>query len=201
MAQMYFINKMSSKKFGDNSQNTNSILESGASCHMKPQVQNFIPGLLEDANNYIEVADEHHIMAQQKGKVQINMFDDNRDTFIATFQNVLLAPDLCNRLYSIIRFMNQGQTFLFHKGFCTVYFGENEEMRLIYHIVHSGDNHFFGEIKQMSKSKKLAPRKKVSLRLFYHILRHRSTRSLMDIDIENVWKNVELRIEPDPFCT
>ena len=53
----------------------------------------------------------------------------------------------------------------------------------------------------MSKSKKLAPRKKVSLRLFYHILGHRSTRSLMDIDIENVWKNVELRIEPDPFCT
>ena len=32
---------------------------------MKPQVSDFIPGLLEDADKYIEVADRHHITAKQ----------------------------------------------------------------------------------------------------------------------------------------
>ena len=33
---------------------------------MKPQALNFIPGLLEDTDKYIEVADGHHAMAKQK---------------------------------------------------------------------------------------------------------------------------------------
>ena len=56
-------------------------------------------------------------------------------------------------------------------------------------------------MKQMSKSKKLAPGKKVDLGLLYHRLGHRSTRLLMAGDTENVWKDVELMIYPDPFCT
>ena len=55
------------------------------------------------------------------------MFDDNGETFIATLYNVLLAPDLCDRLFSIITLMNSGHTCLFHKGFCTVYFGAKED--------------------------------------------------------------------------
>ena len=34
----------SSRDFGDNSQLTNWILNSGETCHMMPQVSNFIPG-------------------------------------------------------------------------------------------------------------------------------------------------------------
>ena len=52
----------------------------------------------------------------------------------------------------------------------------------------------------MSKSKKIAPRKKVALELLYHILGHRSNISLMDLDTENVWEDIELRIYPYPFC-
>ena len=55
------------------------------------------------------------------------MFDDNGETFVATLYNVLLAPDLCDRLFSIITLMNSGHTCLFHKGFCTVYFGAKED--------------------------------------------------------------------------
>ena len=51
----------------------------------------------------------------------------------------------------------------------------------------------------MSKSKKLAPRKKVALGLLYHILGHISTRSLMDGDTENVWKDIEPKVYPDPL--
>ena len=40
--------KISSKYFGDSSQLTNCILDSGAMCHMKPQVSGFIPYSLED---------------------------------------------------------------------------------------------------------------------------------------------------------
>ena len=55
------------------------------------------------------------------------MCDDNGDTFIATLHNVLLAPDQWDRLLSIIKLMNSGHTCLFHKGFCTVYFGDEEK--------------------------------------------------------------------------
>ena len=51
----------------------------------------------------------------------------------------------------------------------------------------------------MSKSKKIAPRKKVALELLHHRLGHRSTISLMDGDTENVLKNIELRIDPYHF--
>ena len=53
----------------------------------------------------------------------------------------------------------------------------------------------------MSKAKKIAPRKKVDLELLHHILGHRYNRSLMAGDNENVWKDIVLKIDPDPFCT
>ena len=92
---------------------------------MTPEVSDFIPGSLEDTNKFIEVADGHHVTAKQKVQVQIQMFDNNRKTFIATLYNVLLAPELCDRLFSIIKLMNAGYTCLFQKGFFTVYFGED----------------------------------------------------------------------------
>ena len=60
---------------------------------------------------------------------------------------------------------------------------------------------YLGEIKQMSKTKKLAPRKKVYLEFLHQILGHRSTRSLIVGDTDNFWEDIELRIYPDPFCT
>ena len=51
------------------------------------------------------------------------------------------------------------------------------------------------------KSKKIAPMRKVALELFHNRLGHRSTRSLMARDTKNVWKDIELSIDPDPFCT
>ena len=94
---------------------------------MTLEVSYFIPGSLEDTDKYIEVADGHHITAKQKRQVQIKICDDNGRTFIAILYNVLLAPELCDRLFSIITLMNSRHTFLFHKGFFTVYFGAKEK--------------------------------------------------------------------------
>ena len=94
---------------------------------MTPEVSDFIPGSLEDTDKYIEVADENHVTAKQKGQVRIPMCDNDKKSFIATLHNVLLAPDLCDRLFSIITLMNSGHTYLFQKGFCTVYFGAKEK--------------------------------------------------------------------------
>ena len=91
--------KGKNKDYGNSSQLTKWILDSGAMCHMTPEVTNFIPGILEDTDKFIEVADGHHITAKQKGSVRIQMCDDNRKTFVATLYNVLLAPDLCDRLF------------------------------------------------------------------------------------------------------
>ena len=53
----------------------------------------------------------------------------------------------------------------------------------------------------MSKKNKLPARKKIDLELLYQRLGHRSTRSFLSGDTANVWEDVELRIDPDSFCT
>ena len=91
--------KISSRYFGDSSHFRNWVLYSGLTCHMKLQVSDFIPGLLEDTDKYIEVADGHNVKVKKKVQVQIKMWDNNIDTFTAIFHNILLAPDLCDRLF------------------------------------------------------------------------------------------------------
>ena len=129
------------------------------------------------------------------------MCDDNRKTFITTLYNILLAPDLCDRLFSIITLMNSGRTCIFHKGFCTVYFGAYKKNSVT--LPHSAQrkHEFLGKIKNMSKKNKFPERKKTDLELLHHILGHRSTRSFLSGDTANVWEDIELRIYPYPFCT
>ena len=104
------------------------------------------------------------------------MCEDNGKTFIATLYNILLAPDLCDRLFSIITLMNAGHTCLFHKGFCTVYFLADKINEVT--LPHSAQRkHIFtGKIKDMPKKKKLPAMKKIALELLHHRLRHRSAR-------------------------
>ena len=108
MAQMSIDEKRESKDYGDSSKSTNWILDSGSTCHMTLEVTDFIPGSLQDTDKFIEVADRNHVMAKQKGSVRIQMCNDNIKKFVATLYNVLLAPDLCDRLFSIITLMNAG---------------------------------------------------------------------------------------------
>ena len=68
-ARMSSDDKRKSVKYGDSLQLTNWILDSGATCHMTPEVSDFIPGTLEDTDKYIEVADGHHVTAKQKCQV------------------------------------------------------------------------------------------------------------------------------------
>ena len=103
MARMSGNDECPSENFGNSLQFTNWILDSGATCHLTTEVSDFIPGSLEDTDKYIEVEDGNHVTAKQKGQVRIKMCDDNGDPFIATLHNVLLAPDLCDRLFQSLR--------------------------------------------------------------------------------------------------
>ena len=80
---------------------------------MTPQVSDFIPVSLEDTHKHIEVVDGNHVTENKKGLVQIKLWDDNGDRIIETLHNFLLAPDLCDRLSSIITLMSSGRTCLF----------------------------------------------------------------------------------------
>ena len=91
------------------------------------------------------------------------MCDDNGKIFIATLYNVLLAPDLCERLFSIITLMNAGHTCIFHKGFCTVYFGSDKRNEVTLPHIARRKHAFTGKIKNMSKKNKYPARKKTSL--------------------------------------
>ena len=81
------------------------------------------------------------------------MCNDNGKTFVATLYNVLLALDLCDRLFSIIMLMDAGHTYLFHKGFCTVYFGAEKQNAVT--LPHSAQRKhvFLGKIMEKSKKK------------------------------------------------
>ena len=142
MAQMSYHYKSSSRYFGERLQLTNCILGSVATCHITPQVSDFIPGSLDDTDKYIEVADGNHVTAKQKVQVQIKICDINGNPFIATLHKILLAPDLCDRLFSIITLINLVHTCLFHKGFARCNAAIRRRMRLLCHIVHSGNMHF-----------------------------------------------------------
>ena len=52
----------------------------------------------------------------------------------------------------------------------------------------------------MSKTNKVLSRKKTALQFLHERLGHRSTISLLAVDDANVWKDIELIIDPDPFC-
>ena len=55
MPRMYSNDERSSENYGDSSQLTNWMLYLGATCHMTPEVSDFIPVPLEDTDKYIEV--------------------------------------------------------------------------------------------------------------------------------------------------
>ena len=70
MARMSDNDECPGETFGDSSQLTNWILDSGATCHIKPEVSDSIPGSLEDTDKYIEVLGGHHVTAK-KSQVRI----------------------------------------------------------------------------------------------------------------------------------
>ena len=57
--------------------------------------------------------------------------------------------------------MNSGHTYLFHKGFFTVYFGAKEKNAITLQYSAQRQHAFWGEIKEMSKTKKLPARKQI----------------------------------------
>ena len=66
MARTSSNDKSKSEHYGDSLQLINWILDSGATCHMTPEVSGFISGSLEDTDKYIEVADGHHATEKTK---------------------------------------------------------------------------------------------------------------------------------------
>ena len=56
-----------------------------------------------ETDKYIEVADGNFVTATQTGESQIKMLDDNGKPFIAALYNVILAPDLWDQLFSLLR--------------------------------------------------------------------------------------------------
>ena len=68
MARMSGNDECPSGKFGDSSQLTNQILGYGATCHMKLDASDLIPGSLEDTDKHIKFLDRHHVTEKPKVK-------------------------------------------------------------------------------------------------------------------------------------
>ena len=59
MARMSPNAEIPGRNFGDISHLTNFILDSGATCHIPPEISDFIPGSSLETDQYIEVEDSH----------------------------------------------------------------------------------------------------------------------------------------------
>ena len=70
MARMSGNDECPSGNVGDSSQLTNWILDSGATCHITPEISDFIPGFLEDTDKHIEISCGHYITSKKKEQVQ-----------------------------------------------------------------------------------------------------------------------------------
>ena len=78
---------------GDSSQLTNWMLDSGATCHMTPDISDFITVSMMEIDKYIEVADGN-FHSKTNRIVSNRMRKDNGKTFIDTLYNVLFSLDL-----------------------------------------------------------------------------------------------------------
>ena len=87
---------------------------------------------------------------------------------------------------SIIALINSGHACLFQKGFCMVYFRARRENEVTPPHSAQRKHAFWGEINEMSKTRKLPSRKKTGLELLHKILGHRYTISLLAGDNSNV---------------
>ena len=72
--------------------------------------------------------------------------------------------------------MNAGHTCLFHKGFCTVYFGAKEKNAVTLQCSAQRKHAFLGKIMEKPKKNKLPARKQIALELLHQRLGHRCTR-------------------------
>ena len=77
MAQTYYNIESASKDFGDSLQQTTSILDSNETCHMTPDISDFVLGPLVKMDKYCEVSFEHYVTAEKTGKVQISIHYNN----------------------------------------------------------------------------------------------------------------------------
>ena len=82
---------------------------------------------------------------QKKRQVWIKIYENNRDTFIATLHNVLLSRDRGNIIFSITTLMNLVHTFLFKKCFTRCNLEPKRKIQLPCHIVHKENMHFRGK--------------------------------------------------------
>ena len=99
-------------------------------------------------------------------------------------------------------YVNEFRTYLFSLQSFLYYilWSKRENVVTLPHIAQRKHT-FSGKFKEMSKTKKLPVREKIALELFHQISGHRSNRSLLAGDTDNVSEDIELRIDPDPFCT
>ena len=68
MVHMYYNVETPRKYSGDSSKLTNWILDSGATCHMTPNISDFILGSLVEIEKYIQVADVNFLTEKKQEK-------------------------------------------------------------------------------------------------------------------------------------
>ena len=103
------------------------------------------------------------------------MSDNNGDPFIATLYNVIFEPYLCDRLFSIIKLMNLIHLFIPQRVSHGVLRSKGENAVALSHSAQRKIA-FWGEIKEMSKTKILPSRRKIALEILHQRFGHRSAR-------------------------
>ena len=80
-----------------------------------------------------------------------------------------------------------------------VLFIDNEHNAVTLLYITQRKYEFLVKTKENRKSQNQITKNKVSLELLHLRLGHRSTRPLLAVYAENIWQDMKLRVDPEPF--
>ena len=178
----------------------NWVMDSGATCHMTPYKSDFQQGSETQEDKAVEVADGFTVPSTLSGTVIIHVTSDQGDPIHIRIQGVLHVPELSRRLFSLMALIQDGHDVTLSKTHGIKFnFGKHITVTTSlpnYHLFASQ-----ATINDNMRKKKTSNKKKVGIDILYKRLGHRSIKTLLSANKDEVWNDVELQLQPDIIST
>ena len=185
----------------------NWLIDSGASKHMTPNLNDFDCDSLEPTGKIVTIADGTELQCHRFGKVTLRMHSDFGQEFYAKLQDVLYVPGLARRLFSVPAFTKQKHSITFSSNSATLLFGPTK-VPVTLPIPTSTD--FYEDSlpvqlrdyddSEINSNNPPNWKKKVSVEVLQKRLGSRPFKSILLANNDGCWSDVIAQASNDPLC-
>ena len=180
----------------------NWVMDSGATCHMTQYKDDFMPGSEKPETKSVEVADGFAVSAPSSGTVIIDVVTDQNDDIKIRIHNVLYVPGLAQRLFSLMSLIEEGHNLtLSNKKGIMFNFGKHVTVTMKLPNNHLFASQAVAERKVIKLRKTERNNKEIGLDLFYKRLGHRSIKTFLSANKDDIWDNTEIKLQNDLVST